>query len=166
MNEKLRRGCAALVLSWLSVLPITVSSSSPAAAQAQETKDFRDDFAGTSLRPEWTIINQDANRWAFVDNDYLLLVLKDEKNKFCYKRPVPDQYEFLIKVTITERLKSQVLLGKPIGSEWEVFFISIDNAKNEGTKLAISGDYNLIEAKEIFAFLKTVGADRPEPLEE
>jgi hypothetical protein len=143
-------------------LPITASFSSPAAAQAPEAKDFHDDFAGTSLRPEWTIVNQDANRWALVDNDYLLLVLKDEKNKFCYKRAVPEQYEFLVKV-VTQGLKSQVvpsggvaMLGAP-GVQLELFYVSIDNAKDEGLKVMTTA--SIFTNKETFIFGKKVGND-------
>ncbi len=159
MNGRLYRGCTSLVLSWLITLPFTVSSSSPAAAQAPETKDFRDDFAGTSLRPEWTIVDQDKNRWALVDSDYLLLVLKDEKNKFCYKGAVPDRYEFIVKVFVTQRLGSDYMENAGgIGPKWEFFYVSIDNAKNEGLKLLISS-MDMIK-KETLVFRKTVGGDR------
>jgi hypothetical protein len=78
MNTKHRYRRAAVAVSLLTMLS-AASPNSRVSAQAPETKDFRDDFAGTSLRPEWTIVNNDANRWSLVDNDYLLLVLKDEK---------------------------------------------------------------------------------------
>lgn len=54
----------------------------------------------------------------------IILVIKDEKNKFCYKYEVPDRYEFILKTLVTEDL-----------DHGDNFYISIDNADNDGIKI-------------------------------
>ena len=51
---------AVIVLSMLMSVS-TYSLGSIVWAQVPR-KDFRDDFAGASLRPEWNVIDQDKNR--------------------------------------------------------------------------------------------------------
>jgi len=62
------------------------------SVSAAEDVVFRDDFTGTSLRPEWTIRGNDPDRWTLVDNEYLLIVMtgteKGPKNDFVYPESV------------------------------------------------------------------------------
>lgn len=119
------RELTVIVLTLLIIVSVNTLSS-VVSAQAPE-KNFRDDFAGASLRPEWDVFDQDIKRWELVDDDYLILVIKDETNKFCYKYEVPDRYEFILKTLVTEDL-----------DHGDNFYISIDNADNDGIKMIIS----------------------------
>jgi hypothetical protein len=136
-GSNVRKG-AALVLILLFLVSVSILNSA-VSAQAPE-KNFRDDFAGASLRPEWRVVDQDINRWAIIDDDYLVLVLKSEKNKFCYKYDTPDRYEFILKSILTD-------LG---GGDY--FYIAIDNEKNDGIKL-------LLSARNFLAFKKILQKD-------
>ncbi len=139
MNKgQLYPGRAALVLNLLFILSAS-SFGSVVWAQAPE-KDFRDDFAGASLRPEWNLTDQDKNRWDLVNDDYLILVLKDDKNKFCYKYEVPERYEFILKLIVTEEL-----------GFGDFFYIGIDNKNSDGIKIMISPNQWIIK--------KTLGKD-------
>ncbi len=42
-------------------------------AQSQDGY-FRDDFTGTSLKPELSFLTEDKDRWTLVDNEYLMIV--------------------------------------------------------------------------------------------
>jgi hypothetical protein len=144
MNTRhLSRGLATLILSSFIVLSVNGMSNSVASPQTPEIKDFYDDFAGSSLRPEWTIVNQDANRWALVDSEYLLLLANDNKNKFCYKGAVTDRYEFTVKI----------VLPRPL-NKWDVFVSSIAKDDGEGLELIAS---TYASASTDWTFAKTVG---------
>ena len=145
MNKRqLCRELAFIVLSVLTIVSVN-SLSSVVSAEAPEM-NFRDDFASTSLRPEWDVVDQDIKRWELVDNDYLLLVIKDEKNKFCYRYEVPDRYEFMLKTLVTDL------------DYGDNFYISIDNADNDGIKMIISSG--------ILTFKKTLGDDKAQTLKQ
>ncbi len=101
-------GSAATLLAggciWLLVMAGTAGAESPAAGAgaAQETVVFRDDFTGTTLRPEWRLVNEDPDRWTFIDNDYLLLITtstkQGRKNTLRYKEDLPENYAIVLKV--------------------------------------------------------------------
>jgi hypothetical protein len=44
------------------------------AAQQGSELAFRDEFTGTSLRPEWSIIAEDRDRWALIEGDHLIII--------------------------------------------------------------------------------------------
>lgn len=75
------------------------------------------------------------------NSSYLILVIKDEKNKFCYKYEVPDRYEFILKTLVTEDL-----------DHGDNFYISIDDADDDGIKMIISST--------VWTFKKTLGDDK------
>ena len=76
-------------------------------AETSSTEDkenivFRDEFTGTSLRPEWRIDNEDKNRWSLVENEYLLLITSYNKdllkNTFSYTGELPQDYQMIVKI--------------------------------------------------------------------
>jgi hypothetical protein len=76
-------------------------------AETSSTEDkenivFRDEFTGTSLRPEWRIDNEDKNRWSLVENEYLLLITSYNKdllkNMFSYTGELPQDYQIIVKI--------------------------------------------------------------------
>lgn len=83
------------MLAGALVLGLTMSSQ----AQTQDGY-FRDDFTGTSLKPELSIVAEDKDRWTLVDNDYLLIVPRKNENtltnRFTYKGNVVESYNFSI----------------------------------------------------------------------
>jgi len=91
---------------WLLVMAGTAGAETPAAGAgmgaAQETVVFRDDFTGTTLRPEWQLLNEDADRWTFIDNDYLLFITtstgQGRKNTLRYEEDLPENYAIVLKV--------------------------------------------------------------------
>jgi hypothetical protein len=147
-----RRGWLPLVLSWLIALQVGGVSNSVVSAQAPATRIFFDDFNGPVLRPEWTIINPDANRWALV-NGNLLLVLNDDTNKFCYKEAVPQQYDFIVKVIPVQRLESDRFSEGVFYYHWEFFYIGIFSGSNEGVQLWTSTSLQ----KAVWVLIKTSG---------
>ena len=83
---------------------------------ASESANFRDDFMGKTLNPEWDIKAKDSNRMALVDNEYLLLVTYgpsgSAKNRMIYKGNLPENYEIILKLEATPKLNFQgVSLG-------------------------------------------------------
>lgn len=60
---------------------------------------FRDDFRRAKPRPELEIMGEDKNRWAMVDNEYLLLVPHgpNEVNVVEYNGVLPKSYVATIK---------------------------------------------------------------------
>jgi hypothetical protein len=76
-------------------------------AETSPTEDkenivFRDEFTGTSLRPEWRIDNEDKNRWSLVEDEHLLLITSYNKdllrNKFFYTGELPQDYQIIVKI--------------------------------------------------------------------
>ena len=65
---------------------------------------FRDDFTGTILNPLWKIRQEDKNRWALIENEYLLIVTasssenKDIRNRFIYNATLPQNYKIITKI--------------------------------------------------------------------
>lgn len=74
------RELTVIVLTLLIIVSVNTLSS-VVSAQAPE-KNFRDDFAGASLRPEWDVFDQDIKRWELVDDDYLILVSRTRRTTF------------------------------------------------------------------------------------
>jgi hypothetical protein len=94
--------CIAIILSMFFSFKFVKSEPAPMDSSDKENSVFRDEFTGTSLRPEWKIDNEDKNRWALVDNDYLLLITNYNKdlvrNVFFYTGELPQDYELIIKL--------------------------------------------------------------------
>ena len=81
---------------WFVTTAALLETASPAGAQ--ERLDFRDDFMGQTLAPEFRVLNPDPNRMAMVDGEYaLLLTHQDRKNVVSYNGELPSDYEVLIR---------------------------------------------------------------------
>ena len=130
---KIYLGRAHLLVILLFIISVSILNSD-VSAQVPE-KNFRDDFAGASLRPEWRVVDQDINRWAIIDDDYLVLILKNDKNKFCYKHQTSDRYEFILKPILSDLSVS------------DSFYVGIDNEKNDGIRLVLLGRNSLLFKK-------------------
>jgi beta-xylosidase len=63
---------------------------------------FRDDFTGTSLRPEWKLLREDSDRWTLYENEYLLIITASSKgglkNALEYNAALPKNCEITLKV--------------------------------------------------------------------
>lgn len=84
MKEKLLKKILFVILmpSLLFILPTIAASE---GSVAKQKKNFRDDFTGQAKRPEWRIQQEDKDRYAFVEGNYLLLVTKKpDVNRFVY----------------------------------------------------------------------------------
>lgn len=83
-----------LISSFLFLLP------NIAASVDAQNKNFRDDFTGQTIRPEWKIFAEDKDRYAFIGGDYLLLVTKSPRvNIFAYNTDrLPENFEVTIKL--------------------------------------------------------------------
>src|SRR5688572_27206944 len=63
-----RRWISALVAATLPVtLGVALSAVTAPSAGAVEGETWTDDFASTTLRPEWEIVNEDPGGWSLVD---------------------------------------------------------------------------------------------------
>src|SRR4051812_41472352 len=63
-----RRWISALVAAVLPVtLGVTFSAVTAPSAGAVEGGTWADDFASTTLRPEWEIVNEDPGAWSLHD---------------------------------------------------------------------------------------------------
>jgi hypothetical protein len=144
-----RRGWLSLVLSCLIFLPIGGVSNSVALAQTPDIIFF-DDFNGRSLNPQWTIVDNDANSWDLAGDNYLVLVLAENKNRFCYTGTVPDRYEFVVKVVFPQPLQSASATMD--SGTWEYFYIAIDNPEKKFISLRMTSNDN----KDWFMFRKGV----------
>jgi hypothetical protein len=70
-----------------------------AASPEQSPLNFRDDFTGTSLRPEWTVQAPDPDRMALTDGDYVMIITNPAgSNKLIYEGELPKNYEIAIKL--------------------------------------------------------------------
>ncbi len=94
-------------------LMIGIILAASTSVQAAEEVVFRDDFTGTSLRPEWTVLGNDADRWTLIDNEYLLIVMtnteKGPKNEFEYDKPLPENCEIEVKFQTPPQQEGQVI---------------------------------------------------------
>ena len=84
------------ILTGLSLAPLLIFSMQ---ANSQNG-EFRDDFIGEQKRPEWKILDEDKNRYAFVDNEFLLLLTKKPNvNYFEYQEEIlADDYSIIVSV--------------------------------------------------------------------
>ncbi len=100
---------------WL--LQITI----PQNLFAQDKKEseaifFRDDFTGTSLRPEWNLIGEDTERWAIVDNEYLLIIATNRskegsiKNELVFAENMTQNYEIIVKIIASMESNTRIEL--------------------------------------------------------
>ena len=80
-------------LSFTSLLVCSMQADS-------QNGNFRDDFIGEQKRPEWKIFDEDKDRYAFVENEYLLLLTKKPNvNYFEYQEEIlADDYSIIVSV--------------------------------------------------------------------
>jgi hypothetical protein len=58
---------------------------------------FRDDFTGSSVRPEWEIVGEDPDRIT-LDGEHFLLLTTTESRGLCYKGGLPQEYSIESKI--------------------------------------------------------------------
>jgi hypothetical protein len=77
-------------------------------AHAQEPLDFRDEFVGEKLAPEFRLLNPDPDRIAMVDGEYILLVThKDRKNVVEYTGRLPEAYSLTVRFATVPEYQAQ-----------------------------------------------------------
>jgi hypothetical protein len=75
----------------------------PAAAEeADSTFRFEDDFIGKTLHPDWSIQNEDPDRWTLLDDDYMFLIsTSGSTNVLRLKHDIPSDFEIEARVNGT-----------------------------------------------------------------
>jgi hypothetical protein len=72
---------------------------------------FRDDFTGSSLRPEWVLQNADNDRFS-LEKGYLVIISADKekgiKNELVFSQKIPENCEVIVK--FNSRLESSVAI--------------------------------------------------------
>lgn len=113
-----------------------------AQASGEEEKDFffRDDFTGTTLKPEWDILNEDPDRWTLYAGDYFLVVITraDErvKNELRFKKDLPNNFEATVK-----------FISPFPGSEWDFVRLALIEDRKNALELLFSAYQPNIEFK-------------------
>jgi hypothetical protein len=103
-------------LQRVSAAPASNSEVQPDRAEPH-SNNFRDDFSGSELRPEWGVLNEDADRWTLTQDDYLLLVPAEarsntvEVNRFIYRGSLPDNYDVILKIRGGPGRNVNIVLG-------------------------------------------------------
>ncbi len=63
---------------------------------------FRDDFTGSSLKPELSFLAEDKDRWTLIDNDYLMIIPRKydggTTNHINYQGNMPESYNFSVSI--------------------------------------------------------------------
>lgn len=78
---------------------------------AQEDLSFVDDFKGASLSPAFRIVNPDKERFALVNNDYLMLLSHERfQNVVTYTDELPDNFEVTLRVQDPMLHPNQIVL--------------------------------------------------------
>ena len=79
------------------VLPFALACSTTAAT-AQDKLYIREDFTSETLVPELKIVNRDENRMAFVDGEYLMIVMHpSDRNVVTYEGTLPENFSATVK---------------------------------------------------------------------
>lgn len=102
-----------LTLVLLAGIPLIYFSQNVFAQKEEESDDvfFRDDFTGTSLRPEWKIKSEDKDRWMLNGDHLLIITTKSDKgrpNELVFKKNMPQNYELITKIVTILENKTQV----------------------------------------------------------
>jgi hypothetical protein len=75
---------------------------------------FRDDFTGSSLRPEWVLQNADKDRFS-LDTGHLLIISADRakgfKNELIFSKDIPENCEVIIKFNSRLESDTSIRLG-------------------------------------------------------
>lgn len=101
-------------------LPLVAAAASVlgfSLSYAQEAREFREEFTGTALAPEFRVLNPDPNRMAFVDGEHLLLLTRrDPVNTLSYTADLPADYEIIVRFATVPEYEHQyavVYVGPP-----------------------------------------------------
>jgi hypothetical protein len=113
MKYRLRKSCTLGLSTFVAVALTSLSLSlyasshsehqilAQASGEHEERFVFRDDFTGTSLRPEWDLLNEDKDRWALFGGDYFLVVVTNDgeriKNELRFKKDLPEDFAIVLK---------------------------------------------------------------------
>lgn len=89
------------------ILMLMILMSSQTTSEESPDVGFRDDFTGTSLRPEWVVNHEDPDKWALADDDYLLIVTSTWSketgviNSLDLNKDLPENYDISVKMIAT-----------------------------------------------------------------
>lgn len=96
------------LMSLIAILAFAGLAALP--ADAQEDRNFYDDFQGTSLNPSFRILNPDKQRMALTQGEYLLLVPHiEKKNILEFNGNLPEDYAVTIRIAEPPQHFSQVV---------------------------------------------------------
>lgn len=80
-------------------------------AFAQQDLSFVDEFKGSSLSPAFRIVNPDKQRFALVNNDYLMVLTHERfKNVVTYTEKLPESFEVTLRVEEPMLHSNQIVL--------------------------------------------------------